>query len=56
MGFITDPEAKITGCGGWVKIKDLVLGTGRGFGQMNGRTEKINVSAQTLSASYRDIY
>jgi hypothetical protein len=21
MGLITDPEAKITGCGGWIKIK-----------------------------------
>ena len=42
MGFIT----KITGFGGWVKIK--------GFGSLIHSTEKVNrdISAQTLSASY----
>ena len=42
MGLITNPEAKITRRGGWVKSKVLVLRTGRGFRQTDGSTEKEN--------------
>ena len=44
MGLITDPDAKITRRGGWVKIKGSGLRTGRGFRQTDSsrRTEKEN--------------
>ena len=42
MGLITDPEAKITGRGGWVKIKGSGLRTGRGFRQTDRSMEKEN--------------
>ena len=53
MGLITDPRVKVTGRGGWVKKK------GSGFSNQStstledtddGSTEKMNWSAQTLSA------
>ena len=43
MGLITDPEAKITGCG---------KGCGEGSGSSNRSRIRADVSTQTLSASY----
>ena len=51
MGFITDPEAKITGRGGYVKSKRFWFF--EGFGQSRGRRIAVRKRKMNLSAQHQ---